>query len=50
VIGHVDLLENAGYVRAVEDDDIIRYEATSDVPADELGDLIPGGNPVLSGG
>jgi hypothetical protein len=25
-------------------------EATSDLPAAELGDLIPGGNPVTSGG
>lgn len=50
VIGHVDLLEEAGYVREVEDDEMIRYEATSEVAADQLGDLIPGGNPVLSGG
>jgi glyoxylase-like metal-dependent hydrolase (beta-lactamase superfamily II) len=50
VIGHVDLLVNAGHVREVEDGDFVRYEATSDLPADRLGDLIPGGNPVLSGG
>jgi glyoxylase-like metal-dependent hydrolase (beta-lactamase superfamily II) len=50
VIGHVDLLVNAGYVREVEDGEVVRYEATSDTPADELGDLIPGGNPVLSRG
>jgi glyoxylase-like metal-dependent hydrolase (beta-lactamase superfamily II) len=50
VIGHVDLLVNAGYVREVEDGEVVRYEATSDLPADQLGDLIPGGNPVLSGG
>ncbi len=50
VIGHVDLLVNAGYVREVEDGEVVRYEATSDLPADRLGDLIPGGNPVLSGG
>jgi len=50
VIGHVDLLVNAGYVREVEDGDVVRYEATSDLPADQLGDLIPGGNPVLNGG
>jgi glyoxylase-like metal-dependent hydrolase (beta-lactamase superfamily II) len=50
VIGHVDLLVNAGYVREVEDGDVVRYEATSDTPVDQLGDLIPGGNPVLSGG
>ena len=50
VIGHVDLLVNAGYVREVEDGEVVRYEATSDSPADELGDLIPGGNPVLDRG
>jgi glyoxylase-like metal-dependent hydrolase (beta-lactamase superfamily II) len=50
VIGHVDLLVNAGYVREVEDGEVVRYQATSDLPADRLGDLIPGGNPVLSGG
>ncbi len=50
VIGHVDLLEEAGYVREVDDGEVIRYEATSDTPADQLGDLVPGGNPVLSGG
>jgi glyoxylase-like metal-dependent hydrolase (beta-lactamase superfamily II) len=50
VIGHVDLLVNAGYVREVEDGEVVRYEATSDLPADRLGDLIPGGNPVPSGG
>jgi glyoxylase-like metal-dependent hydrolase (beta-lactamase superfamily II) len=50
VIGHVDLLVNAGHVREVEDGEVVRYEATSDLPADRLGDLIPGGNPVLSRG
>jgi glyoxylase-like metal-dependent hydrolase (beta-lactamase superfamily II) len=50
VIGHVDLLINAGHVREVEDGDVVRYEATSDLPADKLGDLIPGGNPALSKG
>ena len=50
VIGHVDLLANARYVREVEDADVVRYEATSDTPADQLGDLIPGGNPILSRG
>jgi glyoxylase-like metal-dependent hydrolase (beta-lactamase superfamily II) len=50
VIGHVDLLVNAGYVREVEDGEVIRYEATSDAPADELGDLIPGGNPAVQQG
>jgi len=50
VIGHVDLLVNAGVVREVEDGEVLRYEATSDRPADELGDLIPGGNPVAGKG
>jgi glyoxylase-like metal-dependent hydrolase (beta-lactamase superfamily II) len=50
VIGHVDLLVNAGHVREVNDVNVLRYEATSDVPPEELGDLIPGGNPVLAGG
>ena len=47
VIGHVDLLVNAGHVREVDDGKVLRYEATSNTPADELGDLIPGpGNPA----
>ena len=47
VIGHVDLLVNAGHVREVDDGKVLRYEATSNTPADELRDLIPGpGNPV----
>ena len=50
VIGHVDLLVNAGHVRELEDGEVLRYEATSDRAAGELGDLIPGGNPVASGG
>ena len=50
VIGHVDLLVNAGHVREVDDGEVLRYEATSDVPADQLGDLIPGGNPVTARG
>jgi glyoxylase-like metal-dependent hydrolase (beta-lactamase superfamily II) len=50
VIGHVDLLVNAGHAREVEDGGVVRYEATSDTPSGELGDLIPGGNPVASGG
>jgi glyoxylase-like metal-dependent hydrolase (beta-lactamase superfamily II) len=49
VIGHVDLLVNAGYVREVEDQEVVRYEA-SDTGADQLGDLIPGGNPVRTRG
>jgi glyoxylase-like metal-dependent hydrolase (beta-lactamase superfamily II) len=50
VIGHVDLLVNAGYVREVEDGEVVRYEATTDRSADQLGDLIPGGNPVTTEG
>jgi len=50
VIGHVDLLVNAGYVREVDDGEVLRYEATSELPADQLGDLIPGGNPVVARG
>ena len=50
VIGHVDLLVNAGHVREEEDGQVVRYAPTSETPADELGDLIPGGNPVLSWG
>lgn len=46
VIGHVDLLINAGYVREVESEGVIRYEATSDVAREDLGDLIPGGMPA----
>jgi glyoxylase-like metal-dependent hydrolase (beta-lactamase superfamily II) len=50
VIGHVDLLVNAGAVREVPVGDVVRYETTSDSPADQLGDRIPGGNPALSRG
>ena len=50
VIGHVDLLVNARHVREVDDGQVLRYEATSDTPADRLGDLIPGGNPTLARG
>jgi glyoxylase-like metal-dependent hydrolase (beta-lactamase superfamily II) len=52
VIGHVDLLVNAGYVSEVEYGNVLRYEATSDVPDDRLGDLIPAvpGNPVSGRG
>jgi glyoxylase-like metal-dependent hydrolase (beta-lactamase superfamily II) len=46
VIGHVDLLINAGHVREVDEDGVLRYEATAGIPPDQLGDLIPGGNPV----
>jgi glyoxylase-like metal-dependent hydrolase (beta-lactamase superfamily II) len=50
VIGHVDLLINAGHVREVTDDGVVRYEAAADPAADELGDLIPGGNPAPTEG
>src|SRR5262249_29971437 len=50
VIGHVDLLVNAGHVREVEDGEVVRYAATTDLPAEALGDLIPGGNPVTAKG
>jgi glyoxylase-like metal-dependent hydrolase (beta-lactamase superfamily II) len=50
VIGHVDLLVNAGHVREIEDGEVLRYEATASTPADELGDLIPGGNPAAERG
>jgi glyoxylase-like metal-dependent hydrolase (beta-lactamase superfamily II) len=45
VIGHVDLLVNAGHVREDDDGTVIRYEATANTPAEELGDLI-GGDPA----
>ena len=45
VIGHVDLLVNAGNVREATDDGLVRFEATSDTSPKELGDLIPVGNP-----
>jgi glyoxylase-like metal-dependent hydrolase (beta-lactamase superfamily II) len=50
VIGHVDLLVNAGHVREVEDGEVVRYEATADTAAADLGDLIPGGNPARGEG
>ena len=50
VIGHVDLLANAGHVREVERDGVVLFEATGDASRDELGDLIPGGNPAESPG
>jgi glyoxylase-like metal-dependent hydrolase (beta-lactamase superfamily II) len=50
VIGHVDLLANAGLVEEVVEGEVVRYRATSDASADELGDLIPGGNPALARG
>jgi glyoxylase-like metal-dependent hydrolase (beta-lactamase superfamily II) len=50
VIGHVDLLVNAGYVREVEDGEVVRYESTSGTAVDQLGDLIRGGNRAESRG
>ena len=50
VIGHVDLLVNAGHVREIDDGSVLRYKAISDTPADQLGDLIPGGNPAATRG
>ncbi len=50
VIGHVDLLENAGLVRESERDGVVTFEATGDTPPGEIGDLIPGGNPARSQG
>lgn len=41
VIGHVDLLVNAGFVRELSEGGVLRYEATSDAAPSELGDLIP---------
>ena len=48
VIGHVDLLANAGHVREDEREGVVHFVATSDIDASELGDLIPGGNPAQS--
>jgi glyoxylase-like metal-dependent hydrolase (beta-lactamase superfamily II) len=45
VIGHVDLLVNAGHVRETAEGALVRFEATSEAAPDELGDLISGGNP-----
>ena len=43
VIGHVDLLINAGHVREVEEDGVLRYAAIEDRgPDPALGILIPG--------
>jgi glyoxylase-like metal-dependent hydrolase (beta-lactamase superfamily II) len=41
VIGHVDLLINAGQVREVGEDGVIRYEVAAGAPRGDLGDLIP---------
>ncbi|MBM3665993.1 MAG: MBL fold metallo-hydrolase [Actinobacteria bacterium] len=40
VIGHVDLLINAGHVGEVSEDGVIRYEAAAEAGSAELGDLI----------
>jgi glyoxylase-like metal-dependent hydrolase (beta-lactamase superfamily II) len=45
VIGHVDLLTNAGLVRERHEGGVVRFEATGEAPAGEIGDVIPGGNP-----
>jgi glyoxylase-like metal-dependent hydrolase (beta-lactamase superfamily II) len=50
VVGHVDLLRNAGHVRETHDGSLLRFEATSATDANELGDLIPGGNPAAENG
>ncbi|MGH2956196.1 MAG: MBL fold metallo-hydrolase [Solirubrobacterales bacterium] len=50
VIGHVDLLVNAGQVREIADADIVRYETTSRTAVEDPGDLIPGGNPASDEG
>jgi glyoxylase-like metal-dependent hydrolase (beta-lactamase superfamily II) len=48
VIGHVDLLVNAGHVRERDDGVVVRYEATADTTREELGDLVTGGNPAAA--
>jgi len=50
VVGHVDLLVNAGRVRETRDGGLVRFEATAETEASALGDLIPGGNPALEKG
>ena len=46
VIGHVDLLINAGHVREVEEGGVLRYAAVEDRgPDPALGNLIPGDRP-----
>ena len=50
VVGHLDLLVEAGHVAEDSGGDLIRYTTTGDTPADRLGDLIPGGNPGRSEG
>jgi glyoxylase-like metal-dependent hydrolase (beta-lactamase superfamily II) len=41
VIGHVDLLINAGHVRESEHDGLTRYEAITELDRGGLGDLLP---------
>jgi glyoxylase-like metal-dependent hydrolase (beta-lactamase superfamily II) len=50
VIGHVDLLINAGHVRETDRGGVLSFEATGRTPASGLGDLIPGGNPATRPG
>ncbi len=50
VIGHVDLLINAGYVREAGAGEVIRFEATSGAEPGELGDLIEAGDPAAERG
>jgi glyoxylase-like metal-dependent hydrolase (beta-lactamase superfamily II) len=50
VVGHVDLLINAGHVREVRAGDLVRFEAASGRDPSELGDLIPGGDPAAENG
>lgn len=45
VVGHLDLLIEAGFVQEHDDGESVSYTAAADVAADELGDLIPGGHP-----
>jgi hypothetical protein len=46
VVGHLDLLVEAGYVAEEDSGDLVRYVTTGDSDPDQLGDLIPGGNPA----
>jgi len=46
VVGHLDLLIEAGHVIEETEDGVIHYRTTTDADPSELGDLIPGGNPA----
>ena len=46
VVGHLDLLIEAGFVNEEDDGETVTYVATGDADPDQLGDLIPGGNPA----